>query len=1725
MATTRTYLDYLDEKIDISPANSQEELDAAELMGSLMEEHGLDVQTQEFDAPSQGKLAHYVLYIVMFVGILLAGFLGTAAGAVGLILVAASFVLLAMEFAGRDVLGNIGPRGRSQNVIGVHRATGPLVMKGNRPIVIMAHYDSPNEDLLSRPQVARYQPMLKRATFYCAVIVPICALVQLMGFLPESFRHVFWIAGILASLPLLAVGVSAIYQKFAPCTTGANDNKASLAAMLGVMDMVRPTDDAAKRYVALHPRQPMEEFLQEEPAAQGEEYAEPFAGEEQYVGADGYYPAEPVGEEKIPAEQVQEQPAQESGADADVDGASSAVEPAGVEDAGAYYPEAYAADSTADANVDAPAETEAPANPVAAFFKKASASIAGGVRTLRDEVEARRAGGAARNAEQPAEGEGFDEAAANYPEDFVTEEPQGEKSESAAPRGDVSGAHDVHVRRATPLPTQVPEVDPFEDNVRRGPDFMGSLNILPADCEIVYDNPPRPRPDLSNLPEIPEIPDFTAEFEEKYAESFSPVAPEMQGASVPAADVQEVLDAEPAAVTQPHAAGDLDETRYSPVAAGNPYIENAPAEVDYIHYVTYDEQYPIVEEYEVIEEPKHDEPADSDEASGFAAGAATDSDLSVSASDETTSDYAADVVSAPVAEPAQTTEEYDAIAAGGDTARMDATPAVDDSQTHLIDLPEIEPHYTAIDHAVPEVIYEDESEPEPVHESEPEPAPAMARESEPAVEPATTAETEGAQATEPEEKAATSDSDFAPEQEWDVADTAQDEDYLVEDSAEDDSVDAERITAEDDEFLIPVDNGDSEPYYYDAPAVKSDDVEKDEGALAEKAAGAAAADTTVDGAADDGTSDKLIDVGTAQPEEKRKASGFLAKLKSLFAGHGDRQKSARFAARSEEPLPVDSTADMPVLHLEDYGNSEPSEDTANVDSTQGHEPVSQESANDWAEQPHAEENSTDYDDDYRVDTTADDDAYDDHDYEVVSTVEAYDASSEQEAEPESEPALEAEPATAYEPKPDYEPETEANADVTYAPATTFGVDSFGDDAPVIEDYEVIDDSKADDSQLPDVGAPSYQEPVAEEEAANEAVDDTAAFDELEATAHLKPLRPATLRDEYADSVEPMPTYVEHAGDVASEEPALADDTTEQDNLPTEPIEEPAAEAAPEETFGPADEVDNGPVAETADGADEPQDAGGNAVAETEDDTGMMEDVAEEPDSQMPSDADATGAMSGYSFVPNEEVPEEELAAKDASGLDAPIEDDTPAEKIPAPRPIDDPSWGRSEFRPAHNSMARRAVLFDLPDPSEATTDPFGTGNIGDSGALRTGRTPIAAGAEKVDSAPLGTREPIGLVNGAHAMQDEASRLSGSAERTRKAQAAAARKRFSSLFGNREKRRDPEPEQQSMGEWLGVGDDFDAKTDGRKIGDWEHFDEDEKNGGSGRRGDWKGGATTRSGFRVVEGDGADASNAYGDQPYSGQPYDDQAPYDQQVPYDVQQAYGDGYGDQPQAGAASEEAEGYDLYPVDESAYQQAEPGAGADVAADAQGYAADGYAPGAAPADAYAGTEVAGQEPTQEDLRQAILGMSNDELLAHDIYFVALGASNVDHAGMKHFLAEHRGDIRGAFLVNLDSVGAGDLVFLTHEGRTNTRRSDRRMGRMLMSIAKDLHIPLGRAKLDWGETDATLAMQNSVRATTLMGMSPDGVPALSATSDDVPENVNPSQVVAVSDLIAELIRRS
>ena len=161
----------------------------------------------------------------------------------------------------------------------------------------------------------------------------------------------------------------------------------------------------------------------------------------------------------------------------------------------------------------------------------------------------------------------------------------------------------------------------------------------------------------------------------------------------------------------------------------------------------------------------------------------------------------------------------------------------------------------------------------------------------------------------------------------------------------------------------------------------------------------------------------------------------------------------------------------------------------------------------------------------------------------------------------------------------------------------------------------------------------------------------------------------------------------------------------------------------------------------------------------------------------------------------------------------------------------------------------------------------------------------------------------------------------------------------------------------------------------------------------------------------------------------------------------------------------------------------------------------------------------------DDLQDAILEMGDDFLVAHDIWFVATGASEVGHAGIKAFLKEHQRDIRGAFLINLESVGAGTLSAITREGIRAPRRADRRLLRLLSDVAKDLHIKLDTASYDWNETESASAMRSRIRSVTITGLDENGMQAFAASRDDVPESVRPKQVYDVVRLVTELIRRS
>lgn len=162
--------------------------------------------------------------------------------------------------------------------------------------------------------------------------------------------------------------------------------------------------------------------------------------------------------------------------------------------------------------------------------------------------------------------------------------------------------------------------------------------------------------------------------------------------------------------------------------------------------------------------------------------------------------------------------------------------------------------------------------------------------------------------------------------------------------------------------------------------------------------------------------------------------------------------------------------------------------------------------------------------------------------------------------------------------------------------------------------------------------------------------------------------------------------------------------------------------------------------------------------------------------------------------------------------------------------------------------------------------------------------------------------------------------------------------------------------------------------------------------------------------------------------------------------------------------------------------------------------------------------------SEEELRQAVTSMGDDELLGHDIWFVATGSSENNNDGMRAFLDAHRDKLRGVFMINLECVGAGQLAMLATEGSDKTFKGDKRIMRLFSHVSSDFHRPLPTVDINYADTDARVAMERSLRAMTLAGTDGSGF-ALSHTAEDVPLNLNVENIQFAADVVTEVIRRS
>lgn len=551
-----------------------------------------------------------------------------------------------------------------------------------------------------------------------------------------------------------------------------------------------------------------------------------------------------------------------------------------------------------------------------------------------------------------------------------------------------------------------------------------------------------------------------------------------------------------------------------------------------------------------------------------------------------------------------------------------------------------------------------------------------------------------------------------------------------------------------------------------------------------------------------------------------------------------------------------------------------------------------------------------------------------------------------------------------------------------ASASSFFKGAFAKGKKFIDDFEekraIAREAAEQEAIAQQQAAEAERELAAQEFEQNEAMQPV-AVDAAEATTSFEPQQPAS-EDvvEATTSFEPQ----QPVDSTMSFDAAQFDATITFEKLGTaiaEPLEASDDQAA--------DVVETPDVAEDQAvevGADEEQHVAveRDDSAEVEQEEAVVSEVSEVPETDesrpystqiftMPTPGGSGSTVANVAPTQDETVdslmaqissqaaPRPQMNVPDPASVPAPAPSSSPLASVPDPSL---PSMKQA-------NVASRTSLFDLPDPSAQVDDPFAT----------------AQGPEPT-SAPVAPSMPA--ASGARPLETISAPASA---------APKPRKRgLGGLFGRKKKN-----DQDSMSDWLGVEDDYDAKKSGRGIGSWDNFEDD--NDG------WKGGATSS--------DGA-----------------------------------------------------------------------------------------------------------SDEDMLSAVASMGDDELLGHDIWFVATGASDCDGAGMKAFLASHRDKLRGVFFINLESVGAGRLSVVTVEGEQQLLKGDRRIMNLVSKVCKSFHVDCGALEMPYARTDAYAALEASRRALTIAGV--DGTRlACARTEDDLPHNVNPTNIATVSEVVTEVIRRS
>lgn len=325
-------------------------------------------------------------------------------------------------------------------------------------------------------------------------------------------------------------------------------------------------------------------------------------------------------------------------------------------------------------------------------------------------------------------------------------------------------------------------------------------------------------------------------------------------------------------------------------------------------------------------------------------------------------------------------------------------------------------------------------------------------------------------------------------------------------------------------------------------------------------------------------------------------------------------------------------------------------------------------------------------------------------------------------------------------------------------------------------------------------------------------------------------------------------------------------------------------------------------------------------------------------------------------------------------------------------------------------------------------------------------------------------------------------------------------RFRRLFDKFLHRKDDEED--TPQEWLDVDDNFEARAAGKARGGWESFQEEHYEQGE-YQGDY-----------AVEADQDAAAYPGATQALPALQSDDLGATQAWTPQPI---------DVEAAGQEVSQVAYDDSFNVDDVADNE-QSGSNRFRPWHGGAYSARRMENSNLSSEELADEAAAAAVPTPVELNEElneVYQFRNPDIDA-EVWFVALGSELAQNSGMKAFLEAHQSELRGAFIVDIDAIGAGDLTMIEREGFLKPSKASSRMKRYIRKASQATGTKVASGALLGEESAASYAAKHGCQVTHLVGME-GGKPALYGQQGDIVENIDEKKLASNVDFLMELLK--